>query len=108
MNIFNIFRKSKREELKQQPPELPPINQQPNIDLSIDLLEMPEYKNKLFFLEMIKGKKLDDMFSGRAGFIPENKSAIKDKTTIPVLKNKPNSVLSILMFIDNTIFISLL
>lgn len=70
MSIFNIFRKSKREKLKeQQPPELPPI---PKIQ-SKDILPYPKYDMYFEFLDMVKGKRINEMFYGNTSLIPKNK-----------------------------------
>lgn len=69
MSIFNIFRKTKQEE----PPKLPVKEELPKFESNISLVEYPKYDMYFEFLDMVKGKRINEMFYGNTSLIPKNK-----------------------------------
>ena len=69
MSIFNIFRKSKKEE----PPKLLVRQEPPKFEPKKSIVEFPKYDMYLEFLDMVRGKRINEMFYGNTSLIPKNK-----------------------------------
>lgn len=70
MGLFDIFRKPK----KQEPPKNVALKEEaPKVIHPTELLEMPEYNMNLEFLDMVKGKRITQMFFGNTSLVPDHK-----------------------------------